>query len=186
MRRLGELAQKYGKIVAYEAVCWGMYVNRWQQSHEIINLVDLPNVKNCLDTFHIAASETSDPFNSAGPIRPGSLEHLRDSLSEMKRTLKADQIGYLQLSDATVADPDQTGYPQRDLMAPPLMTLSRNCRIYPCEPAKYGGVLPALEVAKAVFELGYRGWVSMEVFHVDLWKQDYWYVHLVWYSVHSC
>lgn len=177
MRRLGELAQKHDKIVAYEPVCWGMYVNRWQQSNDIINRVDLPNVKHCLDTFHIAALETSDPFNAECPIRPGSLEDLDAELDEMRKTLKAGQIGYVQLSDAAVADLNQIGYPQRDLTAPPLMTLSRNCRMFPCEPAEYGGVLPAFEVAKAIFELGYRGWVSMEVFHVDLWKQNDRYVH---------
>ena len=135
-------------------------------------MINLPKVTHCLDTFHVAATETSDPFNAQSPLRPGSLANLNASLNEMKQTLKAEDIGYLQLSDATVADPNQTGYPQRDLRAPPFMTLSRNCRIFPCESAEYGGTLPALEVAQAIFDLGYRGWVSMEVFHVDLWKQD--------------
>lgn len=32
-----------------------------------------------------------------------------------------------------------------------------------------GGSLPALDMAKAVFDLGYSGWVSTEVFHTDIW-----------------
>lgn len=47
------------------------------------------------------------------------------------------------------------------------MTWSRNCRIFPCEPEEYGGVLPALDVCRAVFDIGFTGWVSMEVFHTQ-------------------
>lgn len=119
MLRLGELARSYNKTIAYEAVCWGMYVNHWQHVRDIIHLVNLPNVKHCLDTFHIAASEASDPFNAECLLQPGSLSNLRASLKEMKQTVKAEDIGYIQLSDATVGDSNQTNYPQRDLMAPP-------------------------------------------------------------------
>ncbi|KIX04599.1 uncharacterized protein Z518_05469 [Rhinocladiella mackenziei CBS 650.93] len=171
MRRLGLLAQKYNKIVAYEAVAWGIHIDTWQQSRDIIALVGLPNVRLCLDTFHIAAKEAGDPFNAAAPVRPDGLRRLSESLSEMRRTIQPSDIGYLQLSDATVADPDQRGYPRRDLNQPPFMTQSRNCRIFPCEP-HYGGTLPALDVAKSIFDMGYRGWVSMEVFHIDMWKRD--------------
>lgn len=169
MKRLGLLAQKYNLQVGYEAPAWGIHLNTWQQIHEIIRLVDLPNVQHCLDTFHISAKEAGDPFCAQAPIRPGGLESLHGSLDKMKRTVTPNQIAYLQLSDATVADPSQKGYPRRDLKQPPYMTQSRNCRIFPCE-SQNGGVLPAIEVAQAVFDLGYTGWVSMEVFHTDLWK----------------
>lgn len=126
-------------------------------------------MKHCLDTFHIAARVAGDPFNHTSPVKPSGLSDLHASLDQMKRSIHPDQIGYFQLSDATVADREQRGYPVPDMKQPIFMTQSRNCRIYPCEPAKYGGTLPALDVAKTVFQLGYRGWVSMEVFHVDLW-----------------
>jgi 4-hydroxyphenylpyruvate dioxygenase len=171
MRRLGLLAQSYNLQVAYEAPAWGMHINTWQQIQDIIALVDLPNVRHCLDTFHISAKEAGDPFNATSPTRRDGLQRLRSSLDEMKRTLSPKDIAYFQLSDATIADPQQRGYPVRDTKQPPFMTQSRNCRIYPCEPAKYGGTLPALEVAKTVFDMGYTGWVSMEVFHTDLWDK---------------
>ena len=172
MRKLGILAQRHNKIVAYEATAWGIHIDTWQQTRDLIALVGLPNVRLCLDTFHIAAKEAGDPFNKAAPIRPDGVRNLKESLTEMRRTVKPNDIGYFQLSDATVADPNQTDYPRRDLNQPPFMTQSRNCRIFPCEPAHYGGTLPVFEVAKLVFDMGYRGWVSMEVFHTDMWRRD--------------
>lgn len=168
MRKLALLAQKYDKVVAYEGVVFGTNVNTWQQVHDTVRRVNLPNLRHCVDTFHIAAKEAGDPFNTTAPVKPDGQERLRNSLIEFKQKVRADDIGYLQLSDATVADRLQRGYPLRDLNQLPWMTQSRNCRIFPCE----HGVLPALDVAKAVFETGYRGWVSMEVFHPDLFMQD--------------
>lgn len=172
MRKLGELALKYDKIVAYEAVAWGIHIDTWQQSRDVVTLVDLPNVRLCLDTFHVAAKEAGDPFNKTSPVRPDGMRNLKESLAEMSRTIGPSDIGYFQLSDATVVDPDQKDYPRRDLNQPPFMTQSRNCRIFPCEPPQYGGILPAMAVAKTVFDTGYRGWVSMEVFHTNMWKND--------------
>ena len=172
LRGLGQLAAKYNKIVAYEAPAWGIHTDTWQQTRDIVALVDLPNVRLCLDTFHIAAKEAGDPFNKATPIRSDGMRNLEQSLAELRRTILPNNIGYFQLSDATVADPGQKGYPQPDLQQPPFMTQSRNCRIFPCEPPEYGGTLPVLDVARTVFALGYRGWVSMEVFHTDMWKKD--------------
>lgn len=169
MRKLGHLAQRYDLRVAYEAPSWGIHNNTWQQVQRILELVDLPNVGHCLDTFHIASREAGDPFNSNTPIRPNGLQSLQASLDELKRNVNPTDIVYFQLSDAMVADPEQTGYPRQDLAQPPFMTQSRNCRIYPCE-EKHGGCLPVVDVAKAVFDLGYRGWVSMEVFHTDMWE----------------
>ncbi|KAF2094965.1 xylose isomerase-like protein [Rhizodiscina lignyota] len=150
-------------------VCNILRASIFQQMRDILALVNLPNVRFCMDTFHIAAKEAGDPFNASSPVRPDASQRLKQSLEELKRTVKAGDIGYFQLSDATVADPEQKGYPMRDLKQPPFMTQSRNCRIFPCEP-QHGGTLPALDVAKAIFDIGYRGWVSMEVFHLELWK----------------
>lgn len=170
MRTLGCLAQRYSLRVAYEAPSWGIHSNTWQQVQKIIDLVDMPNVGHCLDTFHIASKEAGDPFSSLSPIRNDGYRNLQGSLDELKCIVKPENIVYFQLSDATVADPDQEGYPRRDMNQPPFMTQSRNCRIYPCEEDR-GGCLPVVDVAKAVFDLGYRGWVSMEVFHIDMWEK---------------
>lgn len=170
MRTLGSLANQYGIKVAYEAPSWGIHFNTWQQVQRILDIVDMPNVGHCLDTFHIASREAGDPFNKTSPIRQNGYQNLQTSLNELQRTVKPAEIMYFQLSDATVADPDQKGYPRRDLGQPAFMTQSRNCRIFPCE-EQYGGCLPACSVAKTVFDLGYRGWVSMEVFHTDMWEE---------------
>lgn len=157
--------------LAYEAPVWGIHINTWQQTRDIAALTGLPNIRFCLDTYHIAAKTAGDPFNLANPVRADGPRRLRESLDELKRTVKSSDIGYLQLSDATIADPEQKGYPMRDTKQPPFMTQSRNCRMFPCEPSKYGGTLPVLDVAKAIFEMGYTGWVSMEVFNTDLWDK---------------
>ncbi|KAJ5532462.1 hypothetical protein N7494_009014 [Penicillium frequentans] len=167
MRKLGLLAQKYNLRVGYEAPAWGIHKNTWQHIQEVIDLVNLPNVGHCLDTFHIASRETGDPFNATSPVRKDGHGRLQKSLDELKRTVNPQKIVYLQLSDAIVADPEQKGYPVKDLKQPPFMIQSRNCRIFPCE-SFLGGTLPAVEVAKAVFDIGYNGWVSMEVFHTDM------------------
>ncbi|KAJ5949078.1 hypothetical protein N7454_000662 [Penicillium verhagenii] len=170
MRKLGLLAQRYNLQVGYEAPAWGIHKNTWQHIQEIVDLVNLPNVGHCLDTFHIASREAGDPFNLVSPVREDGHERLQRSLDELKRTMDPAKIVYLQLSDAMVADPEQRGYPVKDLKQPPFMTQSRNCRIFPCE-EHLGGTLPAVEVAKAIFGIGYRGWVSMEVFHTDMFDK---------------
>ncbi|KAF9890138.1 hypothetical protein FE257_006299 [Aspergillus nanangensis] len=166
MKRLGLLAQRYGLRVGYEAPAWGIHINTWQQIQEVLSRVNLPNVGHCLDTFHISAKEAGDPFGAG--IKAGGMQNLRKSLQEIQHAVDPSTVAYFQLSDATLADPQQEGYPRRDLNQPQFMTQSRNCRIPPCEPE---GTLPAVEVAQAVFGLGYRGWVSMEVFHTDMWDR---------------
>lgn len=167
MRKLGLLAQKHNKIVAFEGVVFGIDINTWQKAQNILQLVGLPNVRQCVDTFHIAAGEAGDPLNLDAPLRPDGMERLKRSLEEFRRDVLPADIGYFQLSDGMPADRLQMGYHLRDLDQPPYMTQSRNCRPFPGE-----GVLPVMEVSKAVFDTGYRGWVSMEVFHNDLFRGD--------------
>ena len=167
MRRLGELAHLHGITVAFEAVAWGIHLHKWQHIRAVLAEVRLPNVQYCLDTFHIAAVEAGDPFNKEKPVRDDGHKRLERSLEDLRKTVRAGEIGYFQLSDAIAADKEQKGYPVRDLEQPPFMTQSRNCRVFPGE-----GSLPVLPVAKAVFDTGYRGWVSMEVFHPDLWSKE--------------
>ncbi|CAK7235152.1 hypothetical protein SBRCBS47491_009194 [Sporothrix bragantina] len=164
MRRLGLLAQKRGLRVGYEAPAWGIHLDTWQQIDKVLRKVDLDNTQHCLDTFHIAARVAGDPLNAQQPVRPGGMAALQHSLDEMKETLLPQRVAYFQLSDAITADPNQQGYPRRDVAQPAYMTQSRNCRVFPGE-----GALPVFEVAKAVFDLGFSGWVSMEVFHTDHW-----------------
>lgn len=171
MKRLCLLAQSHRVKVAYEAVAWGIHINRWEQAHEVIRQVNMPNMTHCLDTYHIASRTVGNPLNLQNPINVQRMPDLAESLADLTRSIKPSEIGYFQLSDASVADPEQHGYPRRDLNQPPFMVQSRNCRMFVCEPARYGGVLPALQVARAVFATGYRGWVSLEAFSLDMWDR---------------
>ncbi|KAL1891314.1 hypothetical protein Sste5346_007774 [Sporothrix stenoceras] len=165
MRRLGLMAQARGVKIGYEAPAWGFHLDTWQQIDAVVRKVDLPStVQHCLDTYHIATRVAGDPLNAEQPVHLEGMAALQASLQEMKASLRPENIAYFQLSDATAADPNQPNYPRRDLDAPPFMIQSRNCRCFPGE-----GVLPVMEVAKTVFDLGYRGWVTMEVFNLDHW-----------------
>lgn len=53
LRRLGDLAARYGIRLAYEALAWGRYVNDFEHAQRIVDLADHPSVGTCLDSFHI-------------------------------------------------------------------------------------------------------------------------------------
>ena len=53
LRRMGELAARYGVRIAYEALAWGRYVNDFEHAQRIVDLADHPSVGTCLDSFHI-------------------------------------------------------------------------------------------------------------------------------------
>lgn len=60
LRRAGELAERYGCYISYEALAWGKYVNTYQHAYDIVAKVDHPHVGTCLDSFHIL-SRRDDP-----------------------------------------------------------------------------------------------------------------------------
>lgn len=57
LRRAGDLAQRYGVRIAYEALAWGRYVNDFEHAQRIVDLADHPGVGTCLDTFHILSRD---------------------------------------------------------------------------------------------------------------------------------
>jgi 4-hydroxyphenylpyruvate dioxygenase len=89
---------------------------------------------------------------------------LKDTLKRMIDTpgLK-DKLFYVQFSDAERLEPPLSpSHPYWDDNMLPHMQWSRNARLFPCET---GGVLPLVEIAQTWFvEMGWRGWVSMELF----------------------
>ena len=60
LRRLGDLAQRHGVRIAYEALAWGRYVDDYRRAWRIVELADHPAVGTCLDSFHIL-SRGHDP-----------------------------------------------------------------------------------------------------------------------------
>ncbi|MFF2242614.1 bifunctional sugar phosphate isomerase/epimerase/4-hydroxyphenylpyruvate dioxygenase family protein [Arthrobacter sp. NPDC058130] len=57
LSRLAHLAGDHGVKVAYEALAWGKYVNDYEHSHRLVDLVDHPNLGTCLDSFHILSRD---------------------------------------------------------------------------------------------------------------------------------
>ncbi|QEW00031.1 sugar phosphate isomerase/epimerase and 4-hydroxyphenylpyruvate domain-containing protein [Microbacterium caowuchunii] len=79
LRRLGDVAARYGVRIAYEALAWGKYVDDYRRAWRIVELADHPAVGVCLDSFHIL-SRGHDP---------AAIERI-----------PAEKIFFLQLADA--------------------------------------------------------------------------------------
>ncbi|GAA3711831.1 dehydroshikimate dehydratase QsuB [Zhihengliuella alba] len=60
LRRLGDLAQRHGVRIAFEALAWGRYISDYRRAWRIVELADHPAVGTCLDSFHIL-SRGHDP-----------------------------------------------------------------------------------------------------------------------------
>jgi 4-hydroxyphenylpyruvate dioxygenase len=85
LRAAGELAERRGMRIAYEALAWGRTVDLWQQSWDAVRRADHPAVGLCLDSFHILSR--SSTIDELGQV-PG------------------DKIFFLQLADAPHKDMD--------------------------------------------------------------------------------
>lgn len=64
LRQSGELAARYGKRIAYEALAWGTYVNTYWHSWELARAAGHEAVGVCIDSFHIL-SRGDDPSRIA-------------------------------------------------------------------------------------------------------------------------
>ena len=158
--------------IAYEAVAWGTHIDLWEQSWDVVKAVGRPNVGLCLDSFHIAGKVWADPTAASGKKENGDAE-LAASLSRLARKLDVERVFYVQLSDAEKLDPPLgVGHEFYHPTQPPHMSWSRNARLFPFE-ERLGGYMPVVAIAKAIVnELGYRGWMSMEIFHRELLEGD--------------
>ena len=174
LQEVADLAAKEDPVVsiAYEAIGWGAHVYLWEQSWEVVKAVDRTNVGLCLDTFHIAGRVWADPEAESGKNVNGD-GALKDSLSKLVKELPVENIIYLQLSDAErLSKPLVEGHEYYDASMQSRMSWSRNARLFPFE-EEHGGYMPVLPIAKAVVnDLGYRGWVSMEMFSRHLFDES--------------
>ncbi|KAK3706844.1 hypothetical protein LTR37_012523 [Vermiconidia calcicola] len=146
MVEIADLAAQQDPVVriAYEAVAWGAHIDLWEQSWEVVKKVERPNLGLCLDTFHIAG-----------------------------RDLDVSKVFYIQLSDAEkLENPLIEGHEFYNAAQPACMSWSRNARLFPCE-EEYGGHMPIVPIARAIVnKLGYRGWISMEIFSRHLLSSE--------------
>ncbi|KAE8547649.1 hypothetical protein EYB25_009442 [Talaromyces marneffei] len=169
LQQLADMAAKIapGLRIAYEAVAWGSYVDTWQDSLRIVELVNRANFGVCLDSFHVVARLWGDIMSESGKQETGQNvdDALRQSLDEFGLACPLDKIFYVQLSDGEKYSPPLS--PEHrfyEASFPSALTWSRNTRPFPLE-TEYGGYMPVTEVAKAwLVEKGWKGYVSLEVF----------------------
>lgn len=150
------------KRLAYENWCWSTHASTWRDAWDIVKAIDRPNVGLCLDTFQTAGGEWGDPTTETGKINhisPEALDQVfHGSLDELARTVPAEKIYLLQISDAY-----KLPQPLADKTVGGLRPRARWSHDY--RPMPYdGGYLPIEDVARAVLKTGFRGWFSMEIF----------------------
>jgi len=124
--------------------------------------VDRPNFGMCLDTFNIAGRVYADPAAPDGKT-PNADADMKKSLEAMVRRVDVKKVFYIQVVDAEkMRNPLVEGHAFYAADQPTRMSWSRNARLFAFEE---GGYLPVLDVTKAIIQgLGYKGWVSMELF----------------------
>ncbi|OWP00066.1 hypothetical protein B2J93_8637 [Marssonina coronariae] len=161
---------------AYENLCWGTFNDTWAKAWDVVRAVDRANFGLCLDTFNIAGREFADPCAPDGKL-PNAEAAFEESMARMARTIDPAKIFYIQVVDAErLREPMSESHPFHVEGQRPRMSWSRNCRLFLCEPER-GGYLPVLAVLRAICNgresggLGYRGWISMELFNRSLLEE---------------
>ncbi|PWY87133.1 4-hydroxyphenylpyruvate dioxygenase [Aspergillus sclerotioniger CBS 115572] len=166
MKEVADLGLQQTPVVrfAYESLAWGTYVSTWDAMWEIIQRVDRPNFGCCLDTFNIAGRVWADPTSLDGKV-PDADTVLAESLARLKKTIDVKKVFYVQVVDAEkMQQPLVPGHPFHVEGQPARMNWSRNARLFLYEEDR-GGYLPVVEVARVILkDLGFEGWVSMELF----------------------
>lgn len=174
LREIADLGLAQNPVIrfAYEAVAWGTHYDTWQGSWELVKRVDRPNFGLCLDTFHIACRVWGDPLSPSGKTSNAD-QDLEVSMKELVAEVDVDKVFYVQIGDAErlngILD---SKHPYHSLQRAPRMSWSRNARLFPFE-EHLGGVLPIERVSRTIVcELGYKGWLSLELFSRKLREPD--------------
>ncbi|CAK7233160.1 hypothetical protein SCUCBS95973_008500 [Sporothrix curviconia] len=158
--------------LCYEALAWGTHIDTWQASWDVVQRVDCPNVGLCLDTFNIASRVFADPALPDG-VQDRGHEAMDLSLKELVGSVDVNRVFLVQVADgARLAAPMQPGHPLYDADMPTRLAWSRNHRLFYGEESR-SGYLPIAAVLEAIFGgLGYRGWVSFELFNRRMGDTD--------------
>ncbi|OOG00948.1 hypothetical protein ASPCADRAFT_159364 [Aspergillus carbonarius ITEM 5010] len=165
LQRLADLgaAQSPPFRFVYEALAWGTHVSLWDEAYEIVCAVDRANFGICLDTFNLAGRVYADPEARDGK-NVNAEGALMASLRKLREIVDVKKVFYVQVVDGERLERplDEThdfyveGQPGR-------MNWSRNARLFAFEEER-GGYLPVEETARAFFDTGFEGWVSLELF----------------------
>jgi 4-hydroxyphenylpyruvate dioxygenase len=159
---------------AYESLSWGTYVDTWELCWDIVARVDRENFGICLDTFNILGRIYADPASATGctenadAVVDASVRRLVQRIGPRK-----DKIFFIQVVDAErLASPLQPGHAFYNEEQPSRMSWSRNCRLFYGEHSR-GAYLPVKMVTEAILkEIGWEGWVSMELFNRAMERKD--------------
>ncbi|CAI7587413.1 unnamed protein product [Penicillium bialowiezense] len=166
MIELADLGLKQSPPVrfVYENLAWGTYVDTWEAMWDVVERVNRPNFGCCLDTFNIAGRIWADPTSPDGTT-PNADEVLKASMDRLVQRVDVKKVFYVQVVDAErLSLPLIEGHEYHVPEQTPRMSWSRNCRLFAMETDR-GGYLPVIEISKVIFhQLGYRGWVSLELF----------------------
>lgn len=166
-------AQKQPPLrIAYEALCWGTRIDLWEESWDMVKSVDRSNFGLCIDTFNLAGRVYADPASSTGKT-PNADRDFAESMQRLVSHVDVHKIFLVQMGDAArLRDPLVPGHFLYDEDKPARMSWSRHCRLFYGEHS-LGGYLPVKEIMMAVLVgLGYRGWVSYEIFNHRLGLSD--------------
>ncbi|KLJ08355.1 4-hydroxyphenylpyruvate dioxygenase [Blastomyces silverae] len=148
---------------AYEALAWSTHVDTWEACWEVVQRVDRANFGICLDTFNLAGRVYADPAVRGGKVVNADA-NLRASLARLVAAVDVRKVFYIQVVDAERLErPLVKGHEWHVSGQPSRMSWSRNARLFAFEEER-GGYLPILAVARAFFDLGFEGWVSLELF----------------------
>ncbi|KAF2019745.1 3-dehydroshikimate dehydratase [Aaosphaeria arxii CBS 175.79] len=176
LRELADLGLQQTPVIrfAYESLSWGTYINKWEQSWEIVQRVDRENFGLCLDTFNILGRIYADP-ESPTFCTPNADQDVAESVQRLlaKSGPPKDKIFFMQIVDAEkLSSPLLPGHPFYKPEQPSRMSWSRNCRLFYGESDK-GAYLPVKDVAEAIINgIGYDGWVSNELFNRAMERTD--------------
>ena len=168
MREIADLAAQQQPVVriAYEALCWGTFINTWEAAYELVCEVDRANFGTCLDAFNICGREFADPAAHDGRMLDAE-RALGASLERMRDMVDVKKVFLVQVADAErMREPLVEGHSFHIDGQPTRMSWSRNARLFPGEEDK-GAYLPVLDVLRVITGkdgLGYDGWISSEIF----------------------
>ncbi|PYH95964.1 xylose isomerase-like protein [Aspergillus ellipticus CBS 707.79] len=149
----------------YEALAWGTHVSLWEEAYEIVVRVDRANFGICLDTFNLAGRVYADPGVVGGKAENAE-EVLRVSLERLRKEVDVKKVFYVQVVDGERLEEGRKldeNHPFYVAGQPTRMNWSRNARLFAFEEDR-GGYLPIEETARAFFDTGFEGWVSLELF----------------------
>ena len=163
LAEVADLFAEKGFRIAYENWCWATHAPSWRDVWKIVKKADRPNLGLCLDTFQSAGGEWGSPVSKSGRaegLEPEEVdEKWKASCEELSKATPPEKIFLLQLSDAYKMNPpledksDDSGLRPRGQW-------SHDYRPLPYD----GGYLPVEDFTGAVFNTGFRSWLSMEIF----------------------